>query len=152
MTDQTAPRYVGFWIRFLAAMIDSIWASLALFVVLAVIYQAEFSTSGFLQLSSDTPLEQFILYAVLIIAFWMVIASTPGKLVFNAYIVDADTLRPASNMQLVIRYFCYYISLIPLFLGFLWVAFDARKQGWHDKLARTVVIKGPIDHDRPDAA
>jgi uncharacterized RDD family membrane protein YckC len=31
--------------------------------------------------------------------------------------------------------------MIPLFLGFIWVAFDARKQGWHDKLAGTLVIK-----------
>jgi uncharacterized RDD family membrane protein YckC len=31
--------------------------------------------------------------------------------------------------------------MIPCFLGMLWVAFDARKQGWHDKLAGTVVIK-----------
>ena len=29
--------------------------------------------------------------------------------------------------------------MIPIFLGFLWIAFDKRKQGWHDKLAGTVV-------------
>jgi uncharacterized RDD family membrane protein YckC len=28
-----------------------------------------------------------------------------------------------------------------LLLGFIWVGFDQRKQGWHDKLAKTVVIK-----------
>ena len=30
---------------------------------------------------------------------------------------------------------------IPLLLGFIWVAFDAKKQGWHDKLAGTLVVK-----------
>jgi uncharacterized RDD family membrane protein YckC len=39
------------------------------------------------------------------------------------------------------RYFAYFLSTIPLGLGLIWVAFDKRKQGWHDKLAGTVVIK-----------
>ena len=73
---------------------------------------------------------------------WIIIASTPGKLIFGAYIVDAKTLKRASTSQLIIRYLSYYVSLIPLGLGFLWIAFDPRKQGWHDKLAGTVVIKG----------
>jgi len=29
----------------------------------------------------------------------------------------------------------------PFFLGIFWVAFDKKKQGWHDKLAGTVVVK-----------
>jgi uncharacterized RDD family membrane protein YckC len=32
---------------------------------------------------------------------------------------------------------------LPLCLGFLWVAFDARKQGWHDKIGGSVVIVEP---------
>ena len=43
--------------------------------------------------------------------------------------------------QLVIRYLGYYVSTIPLGLGLIWVAFDARKQGWHDKMAGTVVVR-----------
>jgi uncharacterized RDD family membrane protein YckC len=35
----------------------------------------------------------------------------------------------------------YVISIIPLFLGLIWVAFDAQKQGWHDKIAGTYVVK-----------
>ena len=33
------------------------------------------------------------------------------------------------------------ISTIVLFIGFLWIAFDDKKQGWHDKLASTYVVK-----------
>ena len=40
-----------------------------------------------------------------------------------------------------VRYIGYGISEIPLFLGFLWIAFDKNKQGWHDKIAGTFVIK-----------
>jgi len=31
--------------------------------------------------------------------------------------------------------------MLPLFLGIVWVAFDRRKQGWHEKLAGTVVVR-----------
>jgi len=59
----------------------------------------------------------------------------------SAKIVDAQTGEKASTGQLVGRYFGYYISGIPLGLGIIWVAFDKRKQGWHDKLAGTVVVR-----------
>jgi uncharacterized RDD family membrane protein YckC len=40
-----------------------------------------------------------------------------------------------------VRYLAYFVSIIPLFLGVLWVAWDKKKQGWHDKLANTVVVQ-----------
>ena len=59
----------------------------------------------------------------------------------GARIVDAKTGDKPSTGQLIGRYFAYYVSVIPLFLGMVWVAFDPRKQGWHDKLAGTVVVR-----------
>ncbi|MGZ8994756.1 MAG: RDD family protein, partial [Burkholderiaceae bacterium] len=47
--------------------------------------------------------------------------------------------------QSIGRYFGYYVSTIPLLIGLIWVAFDSRKQGWHDKLAGTVVVR-PKNH------
>lgn len=62
-------------------------------------------------------------------------------MVISAKILDAETGKPASTGQLIGRYFAYFISIIPLMLGIIWVAFDKRKQGWHDKLSGTVVVK-----------
>jgi uncharacterized RDD family membrane protein YckC len=31
--------------------------------------------------------------------------------------------------------------MLPLFIGLIWVAFDKKKQSWHDKLAGTVVVR-----------
>ena len=59
----------------------------------------------------------------------------------SAKIVDATTLGKPSTGQLVIRYLGYYVSFIAFCLGFIWVGFDARKQGWHDKMAGTLVIR-----------
>lgn len=56
-------------------------------------------------------------------------------------VVDADTGGPLTVGQSIGRYVAYFVSILPLFLGILWVAFDPRKQGWHDKLAGTVVVR-----------
>ena len=83
----------------------------------------------------------WVLPAVVVIWLWSALQATPGKLAMKARIVDADTGKAPSLSQLVIRYLGYYVSIIPFGLGLLWVAFDRRKQGWHDKLANTVVIR-----------
>jgi uncharacterized RDD family membrane protein YckC len=59
----------------------------------------------------------------------------------SATIVDANTGKRPTTGQFIGRYLAYYVSMIPLFLGFFWIGIDARKQGWHDKLAGTVVVR-----------
>ena len=86
---------------------------------------------------------QFLLGAAAIILFWVYRSTTPGKMIVSAIIVDAETLRRPSSGQLIGRYFGYYLSMLGLGLGFVWIAFDERKQGWHDKLAGTVVVRKP---------
>ncbi|MGA7985503.1 MAG: RDD family protein [Burkholderiales bacterium] len=39
-----------------------------------------------------------------------------------------------------IRFLGYFVSIVPLGLGFLWIAFDRKKRGWHDLIAGTVVV------------
>ena len=87
----------------------------------------------------------WVLPAVAVVMFWIYRQATPGKMVIGARIVDERTGGPPSTGQLVGRYLGYYVSMIPLCLGLLWVAFDARKQGWHDKLAGTVVVRDRSD-------
>lgn len=67
----------------------------------------------------------------------------------SAKIVDAKTGNAASTGQLIGRYLAYYLSLVPFCLGFIWVAFDKRKQGWHDKLAGTVVVRKKNRNPKP---
>ena len=62
----------------------------------------------------------------------------------RASIVDAKTGGKPSLGQLVGRYFSYFLSALPLGLGIFWVGWDAKKQGWHDKLAGTLVVR-PAD-------
>ncbi|MFO1242555.1 MAG: RDD family protein [Rickettsiales bacterium] len=83
----------------------------------------------------------FSLMGVVIIYMWMYSATTPGKWLLRMRIVDEKTYGRPTNRQYVIRYAAYILDVLPLGLGFFWIAWDKKKQGWHDKLAHTLVIK-----------
>ncbi len=85
----------------------------------------------------------WVLPPVVILIFWAHRSATPGKIMCHMKIVHAQSLQQPDKWQFAVRYIAYYISMIPLFLGFFWVAFDAKKQGWHDKIAGTVVVMDP---------
>ena len=138
----TQVEYVGFWPRVLASIIDS---------VLLVLVLTPFA--GVLLGGTSSILINVILPAVAVIVFWIYKSATPGKMIIKAEIVDAATLGKPTTGQLIGRYCGYYVSTIPLFLGLIWVAFDERKQGWHDKLAGTVVIstKDRVPQQAPQA-
>jgi len=76
-----------------------------------------------------------------VVVFWIYKQATPGKMAVSARVVDAKTGNTLTVGQSIGRYLGYFVSAIPLGLGLIWVAFDPKKQGWHDKLAGTVVIR-----------
>ena len=120
------PDQAGFGVRLLAFAID--W--MIFFVVSAPV------SILFFEASAAMPL----LGALAVLAFWRFCGATPGKLAAGIRIVDASTGNPAPIGRLALRLLCYLVSALPLYLGFLWIAVDRRKQGWHDKIARTLVI------------
>ncbi len=128
--------YVGFWPRVGASLLDSI-ATLGLVVVLTVFFFGNRDDTGDL---ADFTIS-WIIPAIAVLIFWFARGATPGKMVIHAVIVDATTFAPPTNWQFVGRYLGYFVSTLPLCLGLVWVAFDPRKQGWHDKMANTVVIR-----------
>ena len=134
-------QYAGFWIRTGAAIIDSILLLIILVPVLTSIYGTGYWLGQTLNQGIWGILFNYILPAVAVIAFWMYKSATPGKIVLKLSIVDAETGDKPSTGQFIGRYLGYYVSMIPLFIGIMWVGLDKRKQGWHDKLAGTVVIR-----------
>lgn len=134
----SSPDYAGFWPRAAAFLIDWLIAFVIIVPVMVVVF-------GMRQVSLD-PAEHwwdplaFIVIAAVVIGFWRYCGATPGKIAVAVKIVDAKTGAPPSTWRLVVRFLGYFVSALPLYLGFLWVAIDRRKQGWHDKIAGTVVI------------
>ena len=73
--------------------------------------------------------------------FWQAKQGTPGKLLLSLRVVDATTGGSLGLGQSLLRYVGYIVSAVPFCLGFIWVGFDSKKQGWHDKIAGTVVVR-----------
>ena len=73
--------------------------------------------------------------------FWTTSGQTPGKMAMSLKVVSADTGGLLEPSAALLRYVGYLVSSIPLGLGYLWVLWDPKHDAWHDKIARTKVIK-----------
>ena len=133
--------YAGFWVRVGAALIDTVLLAIIIWPVLTAVYGTDYWNGDKLVQGPLDFLVSWVLPAIAVVLFWLARQATPGKMAVAARIVDAKTGGKPTATQLVIRYLGYYVSMLPLFLGILWVAFDPRKQGWHDKMAGTVVVR-----------
>jgi uncharacterized RDD family membrane protein YckC len=134
--------YEGFWIRALATAIDTVILLVLVTLPLTLIYGVHDYWYGELYFLGfwDVVLG-YITPVVLTIWFWLRYQATPGKMLLWLKVVDIKTSEPISFWQAIIRYFGYLPAVFCLFIGIIWIAFDKRHQGWHDKLASTAVIR-----------
>ena len=143
--------YVGFWARVGATLLDSLLLLAISLPLLVAIYGWEYldpDKTGYLAGPADL-LISYVFPAIAVILFWRLRQATPGKMAISARVVDAGTGEKMSVGQSIGRYFAYIVSAIPLGLGFLWIAFDPKKQAWHDKLAGTVVVRPKRENPEP---
>lgn len=73
--------------------------------------------------------------------FWTTSGQTPGKMVMSLKVVSAETGGLLEPSAALLRYVGYIVSSIPIGLGYLWVLWDPKHDAWHDKIAKTKVIK-----------
>jgi uncharacterized RDD family membrane protein YckC len=163
--------FAGFWRRFGAFVIDQLILLIPTIIVLTPIFAAlsgtEFEAlrrpgsiaidpvTGRLigspeVLAAFNALLRWLVVAVLLIlavqalyhvVLWSWLGGTLGQ-----RILGMEVLRERDGTRIglgrgCLRYLGYFVSGWVLYLGFIWVAFDARKQGWHDKIAGTVVVR-----------
>jgi uncharacterized RDD family membrane protein YckC len=119
----------SWWTRFFAIVIDSI----AIGIVSSVLSRGD--TTGATGLQTLLGLAYFVY-------FWSAYGKgqTLGMRALNIKVVKTD----GSQLDLVgafIRYVGLFISIACIFIGVIWAAFDGQKQGWHDKIAGTYVVK-----------
>jgi len=129
----------GFWRRLLAFALDSLMIGFITSLIALALFDMDYIirlqqlTWGIIALEQGFP-------ALWTLGFWFLWMATPGKLLMDIKIVDAKTIGRAGPVQLILRYFGYILSALPLGLGFLWIMIDKNNQGWHDKLSSTLVI------------
>ena len=134
-------KYAGFWIRVWATLVDSFLLSIVVYPFLCSYYGQEYMDPDRIVAGPMDFFTTWVFPAVAVIFFWMYYQATPGKMLVSAKLVDARGGGQPSLAQCVGRYLAYIPSTLFFGLGLIWVAFDARKQGWHDKLAGTLVVR-----------
>ena len=150
----TIYKYAGFWRRLGAYTVDGIIIFFT-FIVLSIIASLAFFSGAISGNSKDFIVDLadparfssvkifiWIFFISLYIAYFTYFHGTTGrtlgKMFFGLQVVSADG-TPISFGIAFLRAVGYLVSGI-FYLGFIWAAFDKRKQGWHDKIAGTVVI------------
>jgi uncharacterized RDD family membrane protein YckC len=141
-------QYAGFFTRLVAYIIDRLVVSgitaligLGVSLALNALNLNEWFAAG----STGAIIVALLLFALVVLVrlfynlgFWMLAGQTPGKRVMGVRIVRTDGQRLKWG-NAIRREIGYWISLI-LFLGYLWILVDNRRQGWHDKLGGTMVV------------
>ena len=137
--DQWSVHYVGFWLRFVAFVLDAIVMTILYGVIAgSILGWGNFLVDGGSSYEVHTPWWFWLVYCLV---FWLWKSSTPGKLIFSARIVDVNTLERPQVWQYVVRFLGYFVSIFVLGLGCIWTVFNEKKRAWHDFLARTVVVR-----------
>jgi len=148
VTDPEHIQYAGFWRRLLAFILDSFLFYAVVAPLLMLSYWSSEQVGVFAIYGIADFLLTTLLPVVLIIGFWIKLSATPGKLLLDCKVVDAKTLQPLGWKKALLRCLAYVVSALPVYLGFVWIAFDKRKQGLHDKLAGTLVLQEADDYAR----
>ncbi|MFZ1038078.1 MAG: RDD family protein [Smithella sp.] len=150
----TTYKYAGFWRRLVAFSIDSTIAFFIFIILFTIASLAFFSgaISGnsldfFADLTDPAGFFPVIIFSCIFFIFINLAyftyfhgatGRTPGKMLLGLQVVSDDGTSISFGIAFL-RAVGYFVSNI-FYLGFIWVAFDKKKQGWHDKIAGTVVI------------
>ena len=153
-------KYAGFWIRFVASLLDTIFLALPVGIVIYFLSGGEWfdfaqyqqnmqmAMSGnphALDSQPHTSLQWELFFELSVLVVTMIFwkrwrGATPGKKFVGIHIVDAKTYNEITNKQALTRSFGYIASTFAFLLGFIMVAFRKDKRALHDLLAGTVVI------------
>lgn len=151
MTDK---RFGGFWRRLLAYAIDRFilyLVSLILFLIGLLALKSEGVSFGSIIMTGDLPLGTGHFAAVYVVTtllsgmiyfiwFHGTVGQTPGKMLFGLRVIRISGETMTLGVAFL-RWVGCVVSGLVFLLGFIWIAFDGRKQGWHDKIAATLVIR-----------
>jgi len=145
-------RFGGFWIRVAANLVDSLLLQVILWLLFAVGILG-YSSGSQEELTGDTLLRFYQLDWSYLVTLELIVGmayltiflgsrgQTPGKMMCRLKVIRTDGTELNYSLAMLRSLGYYLIHYFTLNLGFLWVAVDPRKQGLHDKLAKTYVIR-----------
>lgn len=137
-----ALRPAGFWRRGAALAMDGLWLFCTAGALSWLVFGAALpgAAPGPGVAAAGTSAIHQLLPAVVAVVGWWRFGATPGKVLLELRVVDARSGEWPSLAQSLLRYLGYFVSALPLGLGFVWAAVDREKAALHDRLARTRVV------------
>ncbi len=155
--------YAGFWRRLIAFVIDNLIIHISGGVIVLGLAIAAimvgFDPFQAQDVIEDVPDSGGAFYAAIAMLSAMQVGyfvyfhgrtgQTPGKKLLGVKVVRISGAAMTYGVAFL-RWVGYIISGLFLYLGFIWIAFDRKKQGWHDKIAGTYVINIQNSEDRSE--
>lgn len=154
-TVSSQPKYASFGRRFLARCIDVI-----ILMLLAFVANVPVSVGLFLLLMSPAAKSNESMMALSIMLAYLIapiLSLTIAILFYRHYWVKRGGQTPGAKMlaikvtkedgsaldfgSMLARYLSNFLSSIVFYLGYLWMLWDDKKQCWHDKIAKTIVVE-----------
>ena len=153
------PAYAGFWIRLVARLLDGLIIGLPFGILFGVFAVAGGVFANTTSSNSSTDAQNtaaaavfgggfLLLYVLALVVqvgywiyFWGSSGATLGMRLLHLRVVDADTGGPIGYARATVRFLMSIVNSWACYIGWIWVAFDPRKQGWHDKVANSVVLQ-----------
>lgn len=135
--EHSSMYYAGFWMRFWSYLVDLLMISSLNRLIVHPFY-SDLPTFGgpFTSFALITSAMMYIYFVIMTKIF----GQTLGKMIFGLKVVSANG-RPLSWLDIVFREVIgRFISKTVFMLGYIFVAFTKKKQGWHDKVADTIVL------------
>ncbi len=128
---------MGFWIRLAAAIIDGIIIWFISFVISTLFISRLIGLGYFLSPVS-------LWFPIILLYHWLFIGlkgQTLGKMSVGIRVTNAEGSAPGLAFALLRELPGKILATIPIYLGYLWIIWDGQKQGWHDKIANTYVVR-----------
>jgi uncharacterized RDD family membrane protein YckC len=139
-------QYAAWYVRLAAVLIDHVivWLAILLLVPGSFLFSTLLGGGHYAEMPSFflsmDGIWFWLLPLIYLVVFWAILSRTPGMMLMKIKVADYEGGN-ISVLQAFLRIFAYLLAAIPLFLGFLPVIWTKKRQGLHDRLVRTLVIR-----------
>ncbi len=136
----------GFGVRTVAYLIDAFLLSFVggafPYLVIANYYTSGGGPNQGQQVTTSTS-GSVLVSLVYFLIFWSRLGGgrTLGMRLLGLRVVQVEDMAVPGILTAFVRWIGLWVSFAFCFVGVIWVAFDSRHQGWHDKIARTLVVR-----------
>ena len=141
--------YGGFWMRFLAALVDGIILAIPMYGLMFIFMDSFIDFSNPEAMGEEPPIAGMMSLVIgLIVLQWLYYAlmesgknqATIGKMALNLKVTNMDGGR-ISFLQATGRHFGKIISGLIIYIGYIMAGFTEKKQALHDMMASCLVVK-----------